>query len=277
MMIESFIVISLSGLLTGFIFSVPAAGPVTILIISKGLKGMRRFCHRVAYGASIADLIYVFVAVYAFSNLFEYYQPYIPYILTAGSVFLIVLGVKIVRTKLDMKYMSEDSNIDDELINKGGFRTGMAINFLNPALFAGWLISSFFVLSLIATLGFNTGGLSSKISSNISSVHYKTITKQFQEKQEALHKIIGDSITMSDKSVDDEISSGFTLILSLVFSMTLALGSTIWFYFLGSFVVAHRQKFKMDTINKIIHSLGVILIIIGLYFVVSTIHTLMSA
>jgi threonine/homoserine/homoserine lactone efflux protein len=66
-MIESIITISITGLLAGFIFSMPIAGPISILITSNALKGRLRYCKLVSLGASFADFTYVFIAVFGLS------------------------------------------------------------------------------------------------------------------------------------------------------------------------------------------------------------------
>ena len=58
---ESILTISIAGFLAGFIFSMPIAGPISILITSNALKGRLRYCNLVSIGASIADFAYVFV------------------------------------------------------------------------------------------------------------------------------------------------------------------------------------------------------------------------
>ena len=51
-MLESILTISIAGLLAGFIFSMPIAGPISILITSNALKGRLRYCNLVNLGAS---------------------------------------------------------------------------------------------------------------------------------------------------------------------------------------------------------------------------------
>jgi len=267
-MLESILVLSIAGLLTGIIFSVPAAGPITILIVSNGLKGKLRFCHRVAYGASISDIIYVFIAVYAFSNLYEYYEPYVPYILAAGSLLLIILGIKTYRTKIDFAHMDDSEIVKDKLRNKGGFRAGLLVSFLNPALFVGWLISSFLIISLVSSFGYNTGGLSAKINHTINGIENDAINQQIESRKEVFESVIGDIDSLKEiSSQKEEHSSTVSAFsLSLVFALMVAAGSTLWFYWLGSFIVKRRLSFKAETINKIINALGIILLIGGLYF-----------
>ena len=44
------------------------------------------------------------------------------------------------------------------------------INFLNPTLFIGVLTSSFFMISLVASMGFHTGGLAGKMDQNVKEI-----------------------------------------------------------------------------------------------------------
>ena len=62
-MLESIITISFLGLFAGFFFSMPVAGPISIVVVSNALKGNLRFCLRTALGASIAESFYVFAAI----------------------------------------------------------------------------------------------------------------------------------------------------------------------------------------------------------------------
>ncbi|MCX6326482.1 MAG: LysE family transporter, partial [Bacteroidia bacterium] len=95
-MIESIITMSIAGLLAGFIFSMPIAGPISILITSNALKGRLRYCNWVSLGASIADFTYVFIAVFGLTKLYSLYKPAVPYIFSAGSIFFFYLGYKII-------------------------------------------------------------------------------------------------------------------------------------------------------------------------------------
>jgi len=59
-MVSNFITISIVGLLAGFIFSVPVAGPISILITSNALKGKFWYSLKAAIGASFADFFLCF-------------------------------------------------------------------------------------------------------------------------------------------------------------------------------------------------------------------------
>src|SRR5450759_1534038 len=150
----------------------PIAGPISIMITSNALKGRLRYCNLVSLGASFADFTYVFIAVFGLTRLYSFYKPLIPYIFAVGSIFFLFLGYKIIRTKIDIEHLEDKSHLTEKIKKreKGAFYTGFMINFLNPTLFIGVLTSSFFVISLIASLGFHTGGLAIKIDENVKEI-----------------------------------------------------------------------------------------------------------
>ncbi len=267
---ESFIVIAFTGFILGVVMAIPAAGPITVLVISNALKGRLRYSHRVAYGAAVADFIYPFIAVYAFSNLYNFYEKFTPFILGFGAILLTTIGYRFFHKNVDFEHLEDDSLINDKSRNRGGFRTGLAINFLNPALFISWLVSSFLAISLVASFGFDTGGLSSQMSHDIEDVHSTEIDHELKEKKQAIEEVLGN--IDSSKTVQRENKSHLYIAsLSFVYALMVSFGSTFWFYSLAGFVVKKRRLFKAETINKIIHTLGLFLVLIGLYFAVKLI------
>ena len=72
---ESIITIAITGLFAGFIFAMPIAGPISILITSNALKGRLRYCNLVSLGASVADFTFVFIAVFGLTRLYSLYAP----------------------------------------------------------------------------------------------------------------------------------------------------------------------------------------------------------
>jgi threonine/homoserine/homoserine lactone efflux protein len=263
-MVESIITISIAGLLAGFIFSMPIAGPISILITSNALKGRLRYCNLVSIGASIADFSYVFIAVFGLTKLYSLYKPAIPYIFSFGSIFFFYLGYKIIKTKIDIEHLAEKIKKRE----KGAFYTGFMINFLNPTLFIGVLTSSFFVISLVASMGFHTGGLAGKMDQNvkeISNIEGKKIEntqvlsiKQFDNIQIGKNK---------DQQQDQtKYPASFHLVISLCYALFLSLGSIIWFFLMTFLIVRFRKRININVISVFIKSLGVVLGLFGLYF-----------
>jgi threonine/homoserine/homoserine lactone efflux protein len=269
-MIESIITMSIAGLLAGFIFSMPIAGPISILITSNALKGRLRYCSLVSIGASVADFTYVFIAVFGLTRLYTLYKPLIPYIFSIGSIFFIFLGYKIIRTKIDIENLEDKSHITEKIKSRerGGFYTGCMINFLNPTLFIGVLTSSFFVISLIASLGFHTGGLAGKMDQNvkeISNIEGKKIENSQVLSIDQLNNIqIGKN---KDRQRDQTTyPANFHLLISICYAFFLSVGSIIWFYLMSYMIVRFRQRINIKIISAFVKSLGAVLCIFGSYF-----------
>jgi threonine/homoserine/homoserine lactone efflux protein len=269
-MAESLITMSIAGFLTGFIFSMPIAGPVSILITSNALKGRKRYCNLFNAGASLGDFVYVFIAVFGLTKLYSFYKPVIPYIFSFGSLLLVFLGLKIFRTKIDIDHLEEKVHISGKIKNKerGAFYTGFMINFLNPTLFIGWLTSSLLVISFIAALGFHTGGLAIKVDQNakeIGSIEGKKIVSKHDSALKKLDNF--QIIRMKDHKVDQTIfPASFHLVISICYAFFIAVGSIVWFYMLTFLIVRYRRRINIKIISGFIKSLGGFLIVIGCYF-----------
>jgi threonine/homoserine/homoserine lactone efflux protein len=268
-MTESLITMAITGLIVGFVFSMPVAGPISILVTSNALKGRLRYCHLVTIGASIADLLYVFIAVFGLSKLYYYYKPAIPYTLLAGMLFLFYTGYRVIRTKVDLEH-PDDKHLVEKIKDKqrGGFYTGCMINLLNPTLFIGWLSSSFFVISLVVALGFNTGGLDTIINQNVNQI--STIEGKKIENHKVISNIQFDKLRSHNSDVQTKDPIGlpkhFQLLISVCYAFFLSVGSIIWYYLLAFLISRFRRYINLKIINGIIYSLGIILCFFGIYF-----------
>jgi len=254
-MIESFITVVLIGFTAGFVFSMPIAGPISIIITSNALKGNINFCTRTALGASIIEFFYVLVAVFGLSVLFSIYSSFIPYMLIVGSIFLFIIGIKIIRNKIKLEDIENSGNIKSKVDKNGGLRTGLVINLTNPSLFFGVLTSSFLVLSFASSIGLNTGGLDLLVHENVTS----------------LQEIAGDELSKIDSTYTPTINgeeaehSSYTLLLSVIYALSLSIGGFIWLVILSKLLVKYRNKIKIQILNWIIRFLGLILCGIGVY------------
>jgi threonine/homoserine/homoserine lactone efflux protein len=267
---ESIITMSVAGLLAGFIFSMPIAGPISILITSNALKGRLRYCSLVNIGASFADFTYVFIAVFGLTKLYSFYKPIIPYIFSFGSVLLLFLGYKIFRTKIDIEHLEDKSHISEKIQKKerGAFYTGFMINFFNPTLFIGWLTSSLLTISLLAAMGFHTGGLAVKIDQNAKEIG--NIDGRKTDNPQNLHFQQLENIQLpkikNHKEEPTAFPPHFHLVISICYAFFISLGSIIWFHLLANLIVRFRKRINIKIISVFIKSLGVILCSFGLYF-----------
>jgi threonine/homoserine/homoserine lactone efflux protein len=272
-MVESIITISAVGLAVGIIFSMPIAGPVSILITSHGLRGQLRYCFTAALGASIVDFIVCFIAVHGFTRLLGLFADGIPYILFAGSIFLFIVGWKIVKARFDFDNMDVKQTGLRRILkkqDKSGFWTGLLLNASNPSLFIGWLTSSFIVMSFVASLGLNVGGLDQMIDHNVGAIN--TIAKDQTAPKEIIHSIkppktfITPLNNIAARPVDHEKPSGvYGLLFSLAYAFCVGVGTILWFIPFSYILVRNRNKIRIDLISKVIHGLGILLCVFALY------------
>jgi len=262
---QSIITISIVGLIVGFIFSMPIAGPISILITSNALKGRVRYCNMATLGASFADFVYVFAAVFGLTKFYSLYQPVIPYILLVGTLFLIFLGYKITKTKVDLEHIDEKSHLPGAVKKreKNGFWAGFLLNFLNPTLFIGWLTSSFVVISLVAALGFNTGGLDKTVDTSFSSINKSSEDSTLKKRALSYLHIDAKKATQEAAKEDEPQPKYLSLLLSLSYAFFLSLGSIIWFFYLAYLLAKHRHRINVNVVNRIIRGLGLVLCLFG--------------
>lgn len=266
-MFESIITVLFVGFMAGFIFAMPIAGPISILITSNALKGKLRFCVRTAIGASIVEFLYVLVAVYGMTLFFSAYSNLIPYLLLVGSCFLFFVGVKIFSSKLELQNIEESGEkINNSLEeNKGGLRAGLIINLTNPSLFFGILTSSFIVLSFASSIGLNTGGLEILVKENVESIQELT-----GQTFDGLDSTFVD--TSSVKSNDNH--SSYSLLLSTLYAVSLAAGGFLWLYILAKLLIKYRTKIKIIYLQWIIRGLSFVLFGISFYLLWTSIDML---
>jgi len=248
----------------------PIAGPISILITSNALKGKVKYCNLATLGASFADFVYVFAAVFGLTKLYSAYKPFIPYILLIGAVFLLFLGYKISKTKVDLEHI-DDKDDKKEAVRKiqrkhGGFWTGFLLNFLNPTLFLGWLTSSFIVISMVAALGFNTGGLDKSVDNSFNSLN-KVGEGSTLKKHTLSYLGIDSTKALKEEAViaAEDFPKYFSLLLSIAYALFLSIGSIIWFFLLAHFLAKNRHRINIKIVNRIIQSLGWALCLFGLF------------
>ncbi len=269
-MLESIITISITGFLAGFIFAMPIAGPISILIVSNSLKGKSHYSNMINIGAAFADLIYIFIAVYGLTRLYSFYKPAIPYLFMAGSVFFIILGIKVFRTHIDIDigHFEGKNQITERILNKekGGLYTGFMVNLLNPTLFISSLTSSFFVISFVASLGFNTGGLDLKIQNNVKEISTLNGSKIENVQPAPFDSFRKLDITRKKENEKVDYPSYFHMLISFAYAFFIALGGIIWFYLLAYILARYRYKMNVIILRGLIRGFGIILCILGLYF-----------
>jgi threonine/homoserine/homoserine lactone efflux protein len=263
-MFESILTISVASLIAGIIFAMPIAGPISILIVSSALNGRKRFSYHASVGAAVADFFIIFVAIYGVTKFYSYYKPAIPYLLLAGSVFLLFLAVKIFRTPVDLDSFKNPLPIAEKIKEKGrsGFYTGFMLNMLNPTLLITGLISAFFLLSLVASLGFNTGGLEKAVNHNMNEI--STIEGPVFDERLQTEIFQFERVAKAEK--EEEYPSYFQLLISISYAFFISLGGMIWFLFITWLLTRYRRLLNIRILSGMIKLFAIILGGLSIYF-----------
>lgn len=261
-MISNLIIISAIGILVGFILSIPAGGPTSIVIITSALKGKTRKANLVNLGACFADFVYVFISIYGLTKFYNLYEPYMPYIFLAGSIFVIYTGYKTFKSKSPLDKIDDaiKTPLKVEIKSQRGFFTGLMLGLLNPGLIMSWMASTLIVLSALNSYGFDTAGLEGKSVS----------TFQENRNRDTTTKIITDSSSakttheLTSNPSEKTISDHYPLLLSLFYALSVAIGSVIWFYYIILVISKFRAQINPKVIHRTIQILGFVLMVFGI-------------
>jgi threonine/homoserine/homoserine lactone efflux protein len=139
--------VCLVAILFGFVGSVPLAGPVALLVFSRGVDGRYSQARRIGYGAAVAEGAYAFFAFWGFATFLARYPLVLPISHGVTAALLFALGVHFVRFKeKEQGAVSSDRHSGGGA--KGGpFVLGFSISAFNPTLLATWSAVTTFLYS----------------------------------------------------------------------------------------------------------------------------------
>ena len=120
------------GFLFGFVGSMPVAGPVSILVLERGLSRRFRSGLYLAAGAAVAESGYAFLAFFGLTALLARYPAIAPLSHAAGALILLALGTMLIRRR------SKDATAAQRPATHGDAVLGFTITALNPTLIATW-------------------------------------------------------------------------------------------------------------------------------------------
>ncbi len=136
------LVIAIAGLLFGFFGSMPLAGPISVLVFSRGVQGRFRTGFFTSLGASVAESLYAFAAFYGLAALLEQVPQVIPWSRGIAAVMLALVGVMLVREdRLPTPREGRERK-------RHAILAGFLVTALNPTLLATWSAAS---TTLLAT------------------------------------------------------------------------------------------------------------------------------
>jgi threonine/homoserine/homoserine lactone efflux protein len=128
------------ALVFGFVGSMPLAGPIALLVVSRAAQKRFGEAIRIACGAAAAEAAYAGAAFFGYTELIARRATVLPISRGATAVVLIVLGVRFVRFS--------PTHARDTRENKAGtVLFGFTVSALNPTLILTWSVAVAFVYS----------------------------------------------------------------------------------------------------------------------------------
>lgn len=230
----------IAGIITGFIVSIPPLGPIAFALISKGFRNEFKEGMSIAAGSAFMDMIYALIAFGGIS-LFISLLPesaeavvnnnsnIIQILLTyAGCVVVIVYGLRIMRTKIDLKkfeaqeseHLSKAKDRAAEIAAKshmvkndsnifGQFLMGVMLCISSITLPASWVI----LVGYVKSFGI----------------------------------------------LDSSVWGG------LIFSGGAFTGTVLWFWLLLKMITGNAHRINKNTISKLNFYAGIVLIVLGIF------------
>lgn len=131
----------LAALLVGFVLSflgsIPIAGPIAVIIVSKALDHRNRAAFFISIGASVAEAIYAFLAFWGFSAVLGKYPSLQPVSRLIGCVILIALGVYLAVRKPKSKEAAQAKD-QSNAVGVRNVLLGFTMTVVNPTLIVTW-------------------------------------------------------------------------------------------------------------------------------------------
>jgi threonine/homoserine/homoserine lactone efflux protein len=124
----------------GFVGSMPLAGPIALLTVSRAAHKRFGEAIRIACGAAVAEALYAGAAFFGYTELLARRAIVVPISRGATAVVLIALGVRFVR-------FSPAHRRDTRENKAGTVLFGFTVSALNPTLILTWSAAVAFVYS----------------------------------------------------------------------------------------------------------------------------------
>ncbi len=126
--------LALIGFVVGWVGSIPVAGPISALVLTRGIQGRFRAGAFIALGGGTMEAVYAFLAFYGFSTYLADYPIIKPISSAGGAIVMVVLGITFMRKKTEE--LDDDFPVRESAIRN--FLLGAWICAINPALIATW-------------------------------------------------------------------------------------------------------------------------------------------
>jgi threonine/homoserine/homoserine lactone efflux protein len=124
----------------GYVGSVPLAGPIAVMVLSRGASGKFGEARRVGLGAAVAEGLYAGAAFWSFTALLARSALLQPLARGATALVLVPLGVRFVLWRSKERTGGPEGKAGTAFL-------GFSISALNPTLFLTWSAAVAFLFS----------------------------------------------------------------------------------------------------------------------------------
>jgi threonine/homoserine/homoserine lactone efflux protein len=119
------------ALLFGFVGSMPLAGPIAILVLSRATQGRFGEALRIGLGAAVAEGLYAGLAFWGFTTFLARHAIVVPISHGVTAVVLLALGVRFM-------FWSADAGQGKPRSGAGTLFFGLSMSAINPTLLLTW-------------------------------------------------------------------------------------------------------------------------------------------
>ena len=132
-------------------------------------------------------------------------------------------------------------------------------------------------LSFAASLGFDTGGLSTFVDQSLDKI--EKIEGNIREKPKIPSYLQFDTLKMLKKENREvrhvKVTHYNHFTTSLFYAIFLAVGSIVWFFLLAVTLVKFRKKVNINILNWMVRAMGIFLCLFALFFAYTAVKMLL--
>lgn len=129
----SVVYVFLIGLVLSFVGSVPLAGPVSVMVVSRGVLGRHAEAIKLGLGAALGEGLYAGFAFAGFATFAQEHAAAVPISRALTFVVLLAVGIHFVRWA-----PKEEAADGKKETGRGAFFLGLTTSLLNPTLLVTW-------------------------------------------------------------------------------------------------------------------------------------------
>lgn len=128
----SWLIVSAVAFVLGFVGSMPLAGPVSVMVVSRAGLGRFDEARNVAFGASLGEGLYAGISFLGFAALLTRYPTAVPISKVVTAIVLFAVGAHFLRWK------PKDAGDGKERHGSSSFFLGLTASLVNPTLLVTW-------------------------------------------------------------------------------------------------------------------------------------------